>query len=202
MRARRACRWRTAAADTLFYMPVRKNRFDAIVCMYHDQGHVPLSSWISNRAWNVRWGCRLCARRWITVPRSTSRGKERHPRGAGKRARTGGQDRWRAAAIRVRSPRAFLARCPGILLGTGRIEFAFRRVDAVQDHAHFIADRELASRAPCPPLCAPSLIGVLVAGEYVDGDQPSTYRSVSSTKTPYFAVEMNQPWKSSPTRPT
>jgi 4-hydroxythreonine-4-phosphate dehydrogenase len=29
-------------ADTLFYMAVRKHRFDAIVCMYHDQGHVPL----------------------------------------------------------------------------------------------------------------------------------------------------------------
>jgi 4-hydroxythreonine-4-phosphate dehydrogenase len=29
-------------ADTLFYMAVRKKRFDAIVCMYHDQGHVPL----------------------------------------------------------------------------------------------------------------------------------------------------------------
>jgi 4-hydroxythreonine-4-phosphate dehydrogenase len=28
--------------DTLFYMAVRKNKFDAIVCMYHDQGHVPL----------------------------------------------------------------------------------------------------------------------------------------------------------------
>jgi 4-hydroxythreonine-4-phosphate dehydrogenase len=28
--------------DTLFYMAVRKGRFDAIVCMYHDQGHVPL----------------------------------------------------------------------------------------------------------------------------------------------------------------
>jgi 4-hydroxythreonine-4-phosphate dehydrogenase len=28
--------------DTLFYMAVRKRRFDAIVCMYHDQGHVPL----------------------------------------------------------------------------------------------------------------------------------------------------------------
>jgi 4-hydroxythreonine-4-phosphate dehydrogenase len=28
--------------DTLFYMAVRKKRFDAIVCMYHDQGHVPL----------------------------------------------------------------------------------------------------------------------------------------------------------------
>jgi 4-phospho-D-threonate 3-dehydrogenase / 4-phospho-D-erythronate 3-dehydrogenase len=28
--------------DTLFYLAVRKKRFDAIVCMYHDQGHVPL----------------------------------------------------------------------------------------------------------------------------------------------------------------
>jgi 4-phospho-D-threonate 3-dehydrogenase / 4-phospho-D-erythronate 3-dehydrogenase len=28
--------------DTVFYMAVRKQRFDAIVCMYHDQGHVPL----------------------------------------------------------------------------------------------------------------------------------------------------------------
>jgi 4-hydroxythreonine-4-phosphate dehydrogenase len=28
--------------DTVFYLAVRKKRFDAIVCMYHDQGHVPL----------------------------------------------------------------------------------------------------------------------------------------------------------------
>ena len=28
--------------DTLFYQAVRQKRFDAIVCMYHDQGHVPL----------------------------------------------------------------------------------------------------------------------------------------------------------------
>lgn len=28
--------------DTLFYAAVRKKKFDAIVCMYHDQGHVPL----------------------------------------------------------------------------------------------------------------------------------------------------------------
>jgi 4-hydroxythreonine-4-phosphate dehydrogenase len=28
--------------DTLFYMAVRQHKFDAIVCMYHDQGHVPL----------------------------------------------------------------------------------------------------------------------------------------------------------------
>ena len=28
--------------DTLFYQAVRHRHFDAIVCMYHDQGHVPL----------------------------------------------------------------------------------------------------------------------------------------------------------------
>jgi 4-hydroxythreonine-4-phosphate dehydrogenase len=28
--------------DTLFFMAVQKKKFDAIVCMYHDQGHVPL----------------------------------------------------------------------------------------------------------------------------------------------------------------
>jgi 4-phospho-D-threonate 3-dehydrogenase / 4-phospho-D-erythronate 3-dehydrogenase len=28
--------------DTLFYIAARKKRFDAVVCMYHDQGHVPL----------------------------------------------------------------------------------------------------------------------------------------------------------------
>ena len=28
--------------DTLFYMAVKKKKFDAVVCMYHDQGHVPL----------------------------------------------------------------------------------------------------------------------------------------------------------------
>ncbi len=27
--------------DTLFYLTVRRKKFDAIVCMYHDQGHIP-----------------------------------------------------------------------------------------------------------------------------------------------------------------
>lgn len=27
--------------DTLFYLAVRRKQFDAIVCMYHDQGHIP-----------------------------------------------------------------------------------------------------------------------------------------------------------------
>ena len=29
-------------ADTVFYQAIRNNRFDAIVCMYHDQGHAPM----------------------------------------------------------------------------------------------------------------------------------------------------------------
>jgi 4-hydroxythreonine-4-phosphate dehydrogenase len=27
--------------DTVFYLAVRRKKFDAIVCMYHDQGHIP-----------------------------------------------------------------------------------------------------------------------------------------------------------------
>ncbi len=29
-------------ADTVFYQAIRKDRYDAIVCMYHDQGHAPM----------------------------------------------------------------------------------------------------------------------------------------------------------------
>jgi len=28
--------------DTVFYLAVRRKQFDAVVCMYHDQGHIPL----------------------------------------------------------------------------------------------------------------------------------------------------------------
>jgi 4-hydroxythreonine-4-phosphate dehydrogenase len=28
--------------DTVFYLAVRKKRYNAIICMYHDQGHIPL----------------------------------------------------------------------------------------------------------------------------------------------------------------
>lgn len=28
--------------DTVFYLAVHRERFDAVVCMYHDQGHIPL----------------------------------------------------------------------------------------------------------------------------------------------------------------
>lgn len=27
--------------DTVFYLAVRRDRYDAVVCMYHDQGHIP-----------------------------------------------------------------------------------------------------------------------------------------------------------------
>ena len=29
-------------ADTVFYQAVHRRRYDAIVCMYHDQGHAPM----------------------------------------------------------------------------------------------------------------------------------------------------------------
>jgi 4-hydroxythreonine-4-phosphate dehydrogenase len=28
--------------DTVFYLAIARKRFDAVVCMYHDQGHIPL----------------------------------------------------------------------------------------------------------------------------------------------------------------
>jgi 4-hydroxythreonine-4-phosphate dehydrogenase len=28
--------------DTVFYLAVKRGKYDAIVCMYHDQGHIPL----------------------------------------------------------------------------------------------------------------------------------------------------------------
>ncbi len=42
--------------DTLFYRAVRKKEFDAIVCMYHDQGHVPLKLLDFEGAVNVALG--------------------------------------------------------------------------------------------------------------------------------------------------
>ncbi len=30
------------APDTLFYLAVREKKYNAIICMYHDQGHIPL----------------------------------------------------------------------------------------------------------------------------------------------------------------
>lgn len=31
-------------ADTVFYNTLEKKKFDAVVCMYHDQGHIPMKS--------------------------------------------------------------------------------------------------------------------------------------------------------------
>jgi 4-hydroxythreonine-4-phosphate dehydrogenase len=28
--------------DTVFYLAVRRRLYDVVVCMYHDQGHIPL----------------------------------------------------------------------------------------------------------------------------------------------------------------
>ena len=61
--------------DTVFYMAVRKKKFDAIVCMYHDQGHVPLKLLDFEGGVNVALGCRSSARRWTTARPSISRGR-------------------------------------------------------------------------------------------------------------------------------
>ena len=42
--------------DTLFYLAVRKKKYDAIVCMHHDQGHVPLKLLDFEGAVNVTLG--------------------------------------------------------------------------------------------------------------------------------------------------
>lgn len=42
--------------DTLFYMAVRRGKFDAIVCMYHDQGHIPMKLLDFESAVNVTLG--------------------------------------------------------------------------------------------------------------------------------------------------
>jgi 4-hydroxythreonine-4-phosphate dehydrogenase len=42
--------------DTLFYLAVKRNRFDGIVCMYHDQGHIPMKLLDFESAVNVSLG--------------------------------------------------------------------------------------------------------------------------------------------------
>ena len=42
--------------DTAFYLAVRRGRYDAIVCMYHDQGHIPLKLLGFEEAVNVTLG--------------------------------------------------------------------------------------------------------------------------------------------------
>ena len=43
-------------ADTVFYQAIHRNRFDAIVCMYHDQGHGPMKLASFESAVNVTIG--------------------------------------------------------------------------------------------------------------------------------------------------
>ncbi len=43
-------------ADTVFYQAIHKDRFDAIVCMYHDQGHAPMKLFGFESAVNVTIG--------------------------------------------------------------------------------------------------------------------------------------------------
>ena len=43
-------------ADTVFYQAVHRDRFDAIVCMYHDQGHAPMKLASFESAVNVTIG--------------------------------------------------------------------------------------------------------------------------------------------------
>ncbi len=43
-------------ADTVFYQAIHNNRFDAIVCMYHDQGHAPMKLASFETAVNVTIG--------------------------------------------------------------------------------------------------------------------------------------------------
>lgn len=43
-------------ADTVFHQAIRQDRFDAIVCMYHDQGHAPMKLLSFESAVNVTIG--------------------------------------------------------------------------------------------------------------------------------------------------
>ena len=43
-------------ADTVFHQAIKRDRFDAIVCMYHDQGHAPMKLFCFETAVNVTIG--------------------------------------------------------------------------------------------------------------------------------------------------
>lgn len=44
------------AADTVFYQAVENDRYDAVVCMYHDQGHIPMKTLDFDGGVNVTLG--------------------------------------------------------------------------------------------------------------------------------------------------
>jgi 4-hydroxythreonine-4-phosphate dehydrogenase len=55
----RAQGWRVEGPcppDTVFYLAVRRKRFDAVVCMYHDQGHAPMKLLAFDTTVNVTLG--------------------------------------------------------------------------------------------------------------------------------------------------
>ena len=60
-------------------MAVRRKQFDAVVCMYHDQGHIPLKLLDFEGGVNITLGCRLSGRRSIMVRRLTSQDVVSHP---------------------------------------------------------------------------------------------------------------------------
>ncbi len=43
-------------ADTVFHQAIKRDRYDAIVCMYHDQGHAPMKLFAFETAVNVTIG--------------------------------------------------------------------------------------------------------------------------------------------------
>jgi 4-hydroxythreonine-4-phosphate dehydrogenase len=43
-------------ADTVFFSAAHRDRFDAVVCMYHDQGHIPMKTLDFDGAVNVTLG--------------------------------------------------------------------------------------------------------------------------------------------------
>jgi len=43
-------------ADTVFYQAIKNDRYDGLVCMYHDQGHAPMKLWGFETAVNVTIG--------------------------------------------------------------------------------------------------------------------------------------------------
>ena len=60
------------SADTLFHAEARRG-YDAVIAMYHDQALIPLEdAWLRRAASTSPSGCRSCAPRPTTAPRSTS----------------------------------------------------------------------------------------------------------------------------------
>ena len=88
--------------DTLFYHALAGS-YDAVVAIYHDQGHIasrPLDSTVLSIS---RWDCRSSARAWLTEPRSTSRGKALPILRACSKVYVSPPGSWRADSVRRRS---------------------------------------------------------------------------------------------------